>query len=52
MNKMSLFLGIICIVLAVVVFALADGPRRWYSGVFFAFLGIVMLVNARRWRRG
>ena len=48
MNKMSLVAGILFIVLALVVFVFADGPRRWYSGLFFAVLGVVMLA---RWRR-
>ena len=51
MSKMAFFVGILCIVVAVVVFVFADGPRRWYSGIFFAFLGTVMLVNANRWFR-
>jgi hypothetical protein len=51
MGKMALLVGILCLVLAVIVFVLADGPRRWYSGIFFAIIGLVMLTSAMRWRR-
>lgn len=50
MSKVALVLGILCVVLAVMVFALADGPRRWYRGIFFAIMGIVMFTSAWRWR--
>jgi uncharacterized membrane protein len=49
MSKMALVVGILGILLALIVFVFADGLRRWYSGIFFAVLGIVMLINARRW---
>jgi hypothetical protein len=49
-GKVSLFIGSVCVLLSVIVFVYADGIRRWYSGVFFAVLGIVMLVNALRWQ--
>jgi hypothetical protein len=52
MNKVALVSGVLSIVLAVIVFVLADGPRRWYSGIFFAVMGTVLLANAMRWRRG
>ena len=51
MSKVALVSGILCIVLAAIVFVFADGLRRWYSGGFFAITGTVMLVNALRWRR-
>lgn len=51
MNKLALVLGILCIVVTVIVFVFADGPRRWYSGIFFAIIGTVLLVNAVRWQR-
>jgi len=51
MSKMALISGILCIVLAVLVFVFAEGLRRWYSGIFFAMVGAVMLVNAFLWRR-
>ncbi|PLX22414.1 MAG: hypothetical protein C0600_16640 [Ignavibacteria bacterium] len=50
-NKAFIILGILCVVLAVIVFIFADGLRRWYSGIFFAIIGTVML-NAWRSRRG
>ncbi|UCG86271.1 MAG: hypothetical protein JSW71_20595 [Gemmatimonadota bacterium] len=50
-SKTAFVSGIICIVLAVVVFVLADGLRRWYSGIFFAIIGLVVLLNALRWQR-
>ena len=52
MNKLGLVVGILCCVVAVVVFIFADGMRRWYSGIFFALLGALMLVRSRGWRRG
>jgi ABC-type multidrug transport system permease subunit len=51
MSKVALVTAIVCIVIAVVVFIFADGLRRWYSGIFFAVMALVMLVNALRWRR-
>jgi hypothetical protein len=51
MNKVALVSGILCVVLAVVIFVFAHGLRRWYSGIFFAILGTFMLGNALRWRR-
>ncbi len=51
MRKMAMVTGILCLVLSVIVFVFADGPRRWYSGIFFAVLGTVMLVNTKGlWR--
>ncbi len=51
MSKLALVPGVLCVVLAVIVFVFADGLRRWYSGIFFAIMGTVMLANAIRWRR-
>jgi len=51
MNKLALVAGILCVAAAVVVFVFADGMRRWYSGIFFAAMGAVMLAQAARWRR-
>lgn len=51
MSRPALVTGILCIVVAAIVFVVADGARRWYSGGFFALLGAIMLVNAVRWRR-
>ena len=51
MRRVAVVLGIFFLLLAVIVFVFADGLRRWYSGIFFAIIGTVMLVNAVRWRR-
>jgi hypothetical protein len=51
MGKLALGIGLACLALAVIVLVLADGPRRWYSGGFFALMGVVSLANAVRWRR-
>ena len=47
MSKTPLAVGITCLALAA-VFVFADGARRIYAGVFFAMLGVVMVVNAKR----
>ena len=44
MSKVAVITAIICIVLAVIVFVFADDLRRWYSGIFFAVMALVMLV--------
>jgi hypothetical protein len=51
MNKAGLVFGILFIALAVIIFVFADGLRRWYSGIFFAVMGTVVLVNFWRSRR-
>jgi len=51
MSKAALFVACLCCVMAIIVFVFADGLRRWYSGVFFLVIGIVMLLNTFRWRR-
>ena len=48
MPKMPLAISIICLALAAVIFVFADGARRIYAGLFFAMLGIVTLVSAKR----
>ena len=50
MRNVALVSGVLFVVLAVIVFVFADGLRRWYSGAFFALLGVVTLLNA--WHRG
>ncbi len=50
MNRMARVLGILCFVVAAVVLLLGDGPRRWYSGIFFVVIGVVMMTSAKRWR--
>lgn len=47
----ALVIAIACLVIALVIFALADGLRRWYAGGFFLLMGLVMLTHAWRWRR-
>jgi hypothetical protein len=51
MAKMAWILAAISIVLACCILVLAEGPRRWYSGIFFGVMGVVMLANALRWWR-
>jgi len=48
LRRMALVLGPVCLVLAVVILVYADGMRRWYSGLFFAVMGTVALLGARR----
>jgi len=48
LKKTPLILATICFALAVVIFALADGPRRIYSAIFLVVIGLVMMANARR----
>ena len=48
-RNLTLVLGILFIVLAVIVFALAEDLRKWYSGIFFMILGVVMLLSFRRY---
>ena len=50
MSRVALVSGIICFVLALIILVFADGLRRWYSGIFFAIIGTVILVNALRSR--
>ena len=51
MRKWVLILGIIFLVLATVVLVFASGGRRWYSGLFFAIMGLVALANASRFEK-
>ncbi len=51
MRKMQLVFGIIFILAAVTVLIFAEGHRRIYSGVFFALLGVVTLVQLFRHRK-
>jgi len=52
MGVLALVSGIICVAMAVIILVYADGLRRWYSGAFFAVMGVVLLSSAARWRRG
>ena len=51
MSKVALVASILCLLMAVIVFVLVEGLRRWYSGIFFTVMGLVMLVNTLRWGR-
>ena len=46
MRKAALAIGTIEIAFAIVVLVFADGARRWYSGLFFAIMGVVVLAYA------
>ena len=50
-SKVALVTTILCLLMAVLVFVFAEGLRRWYSGVFLAVMGLLMLVNTLRWGR-
>ena len=45
-HTMYLFIAISFIILSFIIFFMADGLKRWYSGIFFLLLGIVTLLNA------
>jgi len=51
MNKLALIVGILCCLVAAIIFVFAEGLRRWYSGVFFALIGVFTILQAARWRR-
>ena len=44
--RVYLIIAIVFIILSVVIFILAEGLRKWYSGLFFLIMGIVALANA------
>ena len=46
MKKLALSLGVVFVGLGVVILVLAEGLRRWYSGIFFVLIGFVALSNA------
>lgn len=48
MRKSPPILAIVCFLIAIIIFVFAEGARRIYSGGFFVFLGVMLLVNARR----
>jgi len=50
MNRFAIIGGILSFIIAVIVFIIADGYRRYYSGIFFAILGVALLLQTRRWR--
>lgn len=48
MRRTPFAVGTICFALAAAILLFADGARRIYAGIFFAMLGVVMFVNAKR----
>jgi len=48
MRKLPLVLAMASFVLSLVIFIFAEGARSIYSGAFFALIGVVLLLNARR----
>lgn len=44
--KLYLAIAIIFFILSVIIFVMADGLRRWYSGGFFLIMGGVGLSKA------
>ena len=48
LQKTSLIFGIFSFFIAAVIFLFADGLRRWYSGIFFVIMGVVLIANAKR----
>lgn len=46
MKRSAFALGAAFIGLGVVILVLAEGLRRWYSGIFFVLIGTVVLLNA------
>jgi uncharacterized membrane protein len=50
MNRFALIGGILSLIIAVIVFIFADGLRRYYSGIFFLFIGVYLLLQSRRWK--
>ena len=51
MRRLPLVLAILSFLVAIIVFIFVDGARSIYRGVFFAVIGVVLLVNARRSER-
>jgi hypothetical protein len=47
-NRKQLIVGVISLALATVIVIFTDGARRLYAGAFFALLGVVTLVSAKR----
>ncbi len=48
LQKTYLILGIFSFFIAAIIFVFGDGLRRWYSGIFFVILGVVLIGNAKR----
>jgi len=48
MNMRALIPGIISVVFGIVLLLIVDGPRAWYTGIFFLVIGIVMLFRSKK----
>ncbi len=48
MKKYPLFIGIVCLILAAIIFIYSSGARRIYSGLLFTLIGIVQIFVAFR----
>jgi len=48
LQKTFLIFGIFSFFIAAVIFLFGDGLRRWYSGIFFVTMGVVLIANAKR----
>ena len=48
LNNFQRIAGIVCFVLAVIIFIFESGLRRIYSGIFFVLIGILFLRAAVR----
>jgi hypothetical protein len=51
MHRISLAIAFLCFAVAVVIIIFAEGLRVYYSGGLFIVLGVVSLINARRFKR-
>ena len=47
----SIFLGIISLITAGIIFEHAEGFRRIYSTLFFVIIGAVLMLNGIRWKQ-
>jgi len=47
MQKSSIVAGMIALVLGIAILFFAEGLRRFYSGLFFMLMGLVLLWRSR-----
>jgi len=52
LRRFSLFTGIVALALGLAILLFATGLRRYYSGLFFVVMALVMLWRARGARAG
>ena len=45
MKRLGIILGILFLGLGLFISMYAEGLRRWYSGLFFILLGIILLLT-------